>query len=397
MSNITNRITAGQKAVTNREGDVIYDSFKVSMSDVTPSNYNLEIADQSVSSTGMIEVNSAQIGKREAFIVLHARGTERPSPSTVRGHSQLLKPGTHRDIQIQFNKKLREETRLKAIIHYDFPADGRFNYFYPVRANDEMPARRADGQLIADSARMSPPETSPQTSLSVDDQTVSPSRTLTIDRAVFDKKKAWIALIEGSDPETGDVFERGKLLEKSRNSSFRLRIERYLDESKTLTAVLYEYSLGTDLKKRTILKDEKGRRLVERFEARPAEIEPDKYSVEVNTQTIRQVKEKGIKVDRVTAGKHDVWIAITSKNRFGSIVNHSRLIEQNRLEDIFISADLDVGLYTAHLHVDDPADGVFSASPFGPVTKDCRIVGVDSTTSMQFEITEDKTEGNGNE
>ena len=390
------RINAEQKPVTDRDGDIIYDSFKVSMSGVKPSNYNLEIADQSVSPSRTIEVNSAQIGKREAFIVLHAGGTERPKPSTVRGHSQLLKTGTHRDISIEFNRQIREETRLKAVIHYDFPADGKFNYFFPVRANDEMPARTTDGDLIADSAEISPASTSAQTNLSVADQTVSPGRTLTIKRALFEPEKARLAIIEGSDPENGDVFERGKLLQKNHNSSFRLPLETYLEESKTLTAVLYEYSLGTALKNRGVLKDQKGRRLVKTFQVKPAQIDPRKYALEVNDQPIRQVKQKGIKIDRVTAGEHDVWIAITSKNRFGSIVMHSRLIEQNRRENIFLSKELDPGLYNAHLHVDDPADGTFSGSGFTSI-KDRKILEEPSKTSVQFEITEEETSGADNE
>jgi hypothetical protein len=391
------RINAEQKPVTDRDGDIIYDSFKVSMSGVKPSNYNLEIADQSVSSSGKIEVNSAQIGKREAFIVLHAGGTERPKPSTVRGHSQLLKTGTHRDISIEFNRQIREETRLKAVIHYDFPADGKFNYFFPVRANDEMPARTTDGDLIADSAEISPASTSAQTNLSVADQTVSPSRTLTINRAVFESKKARLALIEGSDPFSGDVFEAGKVLEKSHSRPFRLAIERYLDESKTLTAVLYEFDLGTTFDERTILKDEKGRRLIETFEAKPANIEPGEYSLNVNDQPIQQVQRTGVKIESVTTGKHDVWIAITGLNKFGSIVAHSQLIQENHAQDLFISKHLEPGEYTAYLRVDDPADGTFGGRAFPPLTKDGRIAGTRSTTSMSFSVTEEQIKRADNE
>jgi VCBS repeat-containing protein len=225
------------------DGDVVVEPFEITIEDsgptpsVTVENLTLPTGADTVT------IPEAVIDA-DGWLVIHE--DDGGNPGAVLGNSELLEPGTTENVEVTLNRAVVDGETLHAMLHYDDPADGTYNF----PTDNEDPPVEVDGDVVVEPFDITV-DSSPMVMAS-DQLIAAAGDTVMVDSVSYDMD-GWVVIHADDNGSPGAVLGHSALLAgaDSPHSDVQVTLDTPITSDQTLWAMLHEddgngtYDFGT--------------------------------------------------------------------------------------------------------------------------------------------------------
>lgn len=263
-----------------------------------------------------------------------------------------IRAGVTEEIPVLFDQKIRHGSRMGAVLHADTGQIGEFD-FPPGDLPFQTGGTNVGGQFVLEVPTPQGNELSVRDNQVIDDS-------VTVDRVTV-VDPSWLVLYAVDSQGAGPIVVGNRLLQPGTYSKLSIPLERKLDRTTSLTAVLHE-DLGTEGVFDFPVDDPIVRMPTGVIVSASFNALVDSWSIRVNDQ---EVSTNRMTVDEVSAPQ-DAWVVIyeDSSGAPGGICGYIQVgpgVTSNLSVELNTPAIVS-GRYWAALHMDLGVDGQFEPS-----------------------------------